>query len=208
MRILALSIALVAAFSMNAQASVTGLYNTGVDNSGNVLPYGSTDPHYTIVSSPDGGPLPEKTMDSSGGFPIPPWLGDDTLSRWDSESSDGHGGEGTGTFDNQTTFTSSVAGTVYITGQWATDDNIVGIKLNGGTLSNTGGGGFSFWTPFTIIGTVTAGTNTLDFFQGQGGTPGGVRVEIFSATTPEPASILVWGLVIGAGLVVARRRKA
>lgn len=41
---------------------------------------------------------------------------------------------------------------------------------------------------------------------------GGVRMLSLtggdSVSTPEPASVVVWGLVIAGGLVVARRRKA
>ncbi len=209
MRMLALTIALVALCSTNVHAAITigGLYNTGMSASGVVLPYGSIDPHYTIVSSPDGAPLAEKTMDSSGGFPIPPWVGDDHLSRWDSESTDGHGNEGTGTFDNQTTFVASGPGIATITGQWATDDSGTDILINGVSTGATAGG-FGSWTPFSITGVVHAGVNTLDFLQVNGGGPGGIRVEFFSPNpAPEPASFAIWGAVIAGGLLVAPRRR-
>ncbi len=213
MRTFAIALFVVAALSANLHAgisAISGLYNTGVDNSGAVLPYGSVDPHYVIASSPDGGPLNELTMDSSnpGNFPIPPWLGDDTLSRWDSESTDHDGNEGVGTFNNVTTFVSSTAGTVTITGQWASDDGGTNILLNGVSTGITGGA-FTAWSQFTITGPVTAGVNTLDFIQTNNGGPGGVRVEFTGGTvTPEPASLLVWGLAIAGGLVALRRRKA
>ncbi len=207
MRTFAIALVVVAGLCSSLHASVSGLYNTGVDNSGAVLPYGSVDSHYVITASPDGAPLPELTMDSSGGFPIGPWLGDDALSRWDSESNDGHGNEGVGPFYNVTTFTSSVTGTVWISGQWATDNEAVGITLNGVTVNAGNNNEFSVWTPFSISGAVVAGTNVLNFISNNDGGPGGVRVEFTSATTPEPASLVVWGLAITGGLVVARRRR-
>ena len=189
--------------SQASAAPITNLFNTGVDASGTPLPYGSTDPHYVITSPVT---APELTMDSSGGFPIPPWIGDDAVSRWDSQSQDGHGQENSSTYDNVTTFTSPLAGTVTITGKWATDDTGPNILINGVGTGATAGG-FSSFTPFSITGTVVVGTNTLDFQNlNGGGGPGGVRVEITSASvTPEPASLSLLGL--GGLSLLARRRR-
>jgi hypothetical protein len=185
-----------------------GVYNTGVDASGATLPDGTIDLHYTITASPDG-PSTETAKTSASGFPIPPWLGDDASSDWIGETA-GYPSlnEGVGNFDNVTTFTSPIAGIVTITGQWATDDAGVDILLDGVSTGNTAAG-FSSFSAFSITGAVTAGTNTLDFINGNTGGPGGVRVEFASAiVVPEPASIVLLGFAAIGLVCVARRRGA
>lgn len=61
---------------------IPSLFNTGVDASMTPLPDGTIgDPHYSLISVPDG------TTDilvrtSAGGYPIPPYFGDNSSSTW------------------------------------------------------------------------------------------------------------------------------
>ncbi len=185
--------------------SGTGLFNTGVGATGTTLADGTLDLHYAITASPDGAST-ETAKTSASGFPIGPWLGDDTASDWIGETA-GYPSlnEGAGLFHNDTTFSSPIAGTITITGQWATDDEGPDILLNGVSTVATSGGFGSFF-PFSITGSVVAGANTLSFENFNSGGPGGVRVEFTSADVspvPEPSSLAIFG--IGAlGLVIAR----
>lgn len=186
--------------------AVGGIYNTGVDATGAVLADGTVDSNYVITASVDG-PSTETAKSSASGFPIPPWLGDNSVSRWIGETA-GYPSlnEGTGLFNNQTTFTSPIAGTVTIVGQWATDNAGSDILINGVSTGATSSG-FSAFAPFTITAPVVVGVNTLDLVQTNAGGPGGVRAEFSSASvTPEPASLSLLGL--GGLSLLARRRKA
>src|ERR1700722_4728184 len=84
-------LALISASPAAQASTITGLYNTGVDNAGNTLSNGTLDTHYSLV--PPAGPL--QAFTSANGFPIPPWLGDDSLSTWigpNNSSATGPGG--------------------------------------------------------------------------------------------------------------------
>src|SRR5436190_21465609 len=70
------------ASSESPGALVGSLYNTGVSSTHAVLPDGTVgDSHYSLVSVP-GGTTQTLVRSSPGGFPIPPWLGDDSSSAW------------------------------------------------------------------------------------------------------------------------------
>ena len=100
-----LALALVVGGVGQVQADViTSLFNTGVDASGTPLPDGTIgDPHYSLVS------VPSLTTDirvrtSAGGYPIPPYFGDDSLSAWIGPNNDVVINGRNGLYDYQTTF--------------------------------------------------------------------------------------------------------
>ncbi len=217
------AVALLAAafFIPAAQATtITTLYNTGVDGSG-VIANGSADSHYTIVS-PTG--LTAVAGTASGGFPIGPWLGDNTASRWiGPENAARFAGANGAVFHYVTTF--SLAGldptTAAISGQWSTDDQGLDILINGNSLGlATVNNAYNIWTAFSVTSGFVSGLNTLEFVvlnskadccgYPAGFNPTGLRVEFTSATalaTPLPAT---WTMMF-AGLAVfgfaAYRRK-
>lgn len=194
----------------SGQAGNVQIFNTGVNALGMPLPDGTIgDPHYTLISTPPGSTTDIRVRTSAGGFPIPPWIGDDTVSAWIGPNNDTQVDGPVGLYDYRTTFTSPYAGTITITGRWASDNEGPDILLNGVSTGNATVNQFLDWTGFTIVGLANAGTNTLDFLVNNDGGPTGVRVEIFAAeAVPEPASLTLFGMgVVGLACYTRRRRK-
>jgi hypothetical protein len=199
----------------SAQGSViSSLFNTGVDGLGTPLSNNAAELHYTLVSVPSG-TTSIRVATSANGFPITPWLGDDSLSAWIGPASDGSLDGPGGNYDYQTTFdlTGFDPLTASITGQWSMDDAGVDILINGVSISPTSSN-FTSWTSFSINSNFVAGINTLDFVINNGSGPTGLRVEMSGAAdpaaagaVPEPATMTM----LGAGLSVLGllfRRKA
>jgi hypothetical protein len=159
-----------------------------------------------------GGTTTTLVRQAAGGFPIPPYIGDDSLFAWigpfNDTQIDGPGGR----YDYQTTFdlTGLDPMTALLTGQWAADDQGLDILINGVSTGSTSAG-FSAWSSFSISSGFVAGVNTLDFLVNNGSGPTGLRVEVSGTAdasgTPEPASMMLMcaGLT---GLWLVRRRIA
>jgi hypothetical protein len=184
------------------------IFNTGVDGSGTVLPDGTLgDPHYTLMTVPSGSTAIQ-VRTSAGGFPIGPWIGDDSLSAWIRPNNPGSNDPG-GTFDYQTTFdlTGLNPATAVLIGQWATDNQGSAILINGVSTGQTAAG-FTGWSSFTLSSGFIAGVNTLDFIvynvPQDTGNPTGLRVEMSgTAAVPEPSSLAQLFMQFGIVLVVA-----
>ena len=159
--------------------------NTGVDTSGNLLPGGAIDPHYTIVSSPDGtGPAAYVTL--YGGIPE---FSNGPASNWIAPAADqAFGFNSTGQYDYQTTLDLGAYDptNALITGELAADDHLVDILVNGVSTGITAPNQFFGYSTYTIDGSfLHSGVNTLDFLvrNDQGST--GFRNEM---TLTAPAS--------------------
>ncbi len=189
---------------------ISGLFATGVDGSGTPLALDVLDPHYTVVASP-GGATTAVTEVLSGA-----WLPSDAASQWICASGEL---DTVGHIDFQTTFTlPGDFSAASITGQFATDNEMVDVYLNGVALgfAQSNPFGFTFWTPFSISAgsDFVAGVNTLDFVINNDGGPEGLRVEMtgeasVGSSVPDAAStawLLLGGAVFIAGL--ARRHPA
>jgi hypothetical protein len=193
-----------------AQAAAISLFNTGVDGAGNVLADGASESHYTLTSVP-GGTSSLIARTSVGGFPIPPWLGNNTTSAWigPSNASDLDGPIGQYTYRTTFDLSSFIASTASITGRWSADNAGLDILLNGVSLGLTNGGFTGFSPDFTISSGFATGNNTLDFVVRNDGGPTGVRVELSgiadAASVPEPSDML--GTAIAFGSIVMLKRK-
>jgi hypothetical protein len=202
----------VAAFGLvtAAHANNIAIFNTGVDSSGIPLPDGTIgDSHYALVGVPSGTTtLAVRT--SAGGYPIPPWLGDDSLSAWIGPNGDQVLTGPTGNYDYQTTFdlTGLDPTTAVLNGLWASDDHGTDILINGVSTGFFNGGGFGSFDPFTITGGFVAGINTLDFLTNNITGPTSLRTEITGSASPSPEPSSLW--LLGAGLLglgsIRRRR--
>jgi hypothetical protein len=193
------------------------VYNTGVDSNQARSPDGTLgDAHYQLVSIPNAGQTKTiRVRNSNGGFPIGPWMGDDSASSWIGPNNNAQVYGSPGNYDYQTTFTApDGASSVTITGQWAADDSGLDIRVNGVSSGDTTTSGFSAFTPFTLTEPVAPGLNTLDFIvqnvNSNGDNPTGLRVEIGSVTfalVPEPAMGMAVATAASLGLILPRRRR-
>ena len=195
----------------SAQAAPINIFNTGVDANGDVVAGGTVgDEHYTLTSDPNGTITGIKTATAiSEGYPIGPWLGDNSLSSWIGPNTVDLVGPG-GLFTYQTTFDLSGLDhtTASILGRWATDDQGIDILINGTATGNTSAS-FGVFTDFTINSGFIAGVNTLDFVVTNGHGPTGLRVEITNANAvavDEPYALALLGLGL-LGLGINRNKK-
>jgi hypothetical protein len=194
-------------------ANASPLYNTGVDVSGGV------DLAWSIVGSIPSPPLTSSSNpmlsypsnvypDTSPGFPIPPWVPNSLISSWDTPfpppPNSNTDPSMNGSYIYQETFTSTGAFTLF--GQFAADNEVAAIILNGTQIYTgpiDGSSQFTFWTIFS--GLTQVGTNTIDFdvvnYAQNGGNPSGLDVQFQRdnrvGNTPLPST---WTMLI-AGFV-------
>ena len=201
----ALLVLVSTAFALaSAQAGmITSLFNTGVDAGGAVVANATPgDLHYTMISGPSG-VLPIQAVSSAFGYPIPPWLGDNLLSRWIGPlAPDMYGPAGSYTYRTTFTLAASEVSSASITGQWAGDDGggSGGIDLNGGSVAGPVTS-FGAWTAFSINSGFVAGVNQLDFTFVNAhavSNPTGLRVEMTGTlrAVPEPGSVALVALAL------------
>lgn len=191
-------------------AESINLFNTGVDSFGVPLPDNSIDPHYSITFPTA---APGIVAAASGGWPIPPWLGDNTTSAWVTPATDTRGPHDkvyhyTTTFD----LTGMDPSSAFISGQWAGDDGGVGglsdIILNGNSTLQFPEH-FISWTSFSLNSGFISGINTLSFqIKNYGGGPTGIRVEMRGKANgvPEAGSAMVLLGISLMGIETLRRR--
>jgi hypothetical protein len=204
--------------AQQAHATAITLFNTGVNATGTPLPDGTIgDPHYSLITVP-GGTTNIRVRTSAGGYPIPPYVGDNSTSAWIGPNNDAQVDGPIGTYDYRITFdlTGLNPSTASISGLWSSDNNGLAILLNG---NNTGNPGTSFtqftsFTSFSIpLGSLfVSGINTLDFLVNNGGGPTGLRVEMTGQASPagvpdSSSTLTLFCISIGALVVGCRRMK-
>lgn len=145
-------------------------FNTGVDDSGNALPDGTVDTHYTLILNPDSASS-ETFVEDSTVFPIVsgPWVANNAFSKWigpRTETSAAAGAEGSGgdyTYRTVVDLTGFDPASVVIIGDWSTDNAGVDILINGVSTGQPNTAQFPTFTPFSISTGFRAGLNTIDF---------------------------------------------
>ncbi|MBN1816477.1 MAG: PEP-CTERM sorting domain-containing protein [Sedimentisphaerales bacterium] len=194
-----------------------GLYNTGVDDSGIPLADNAIDPHWTLsgTGAAEGqGPDAIVTREA-GGFPIGPWLLDaaDPASAWITPAADTNGPgatDGTAIYEFSTGFTTSIGGTLTITGTQSADNGVVGVALDGmaGTFTQVG---FNTFADFSVTAEITGTDHVLSFqvVNGAGEAnpdgPIGLRVHINTVDfTPIPEPMTLSLLALG-GVIILRK---
>ena len=173
--------------------SVPGLYNTGVNNSGLVLPQQSLEQHYAVSGA------------STIAYVVPPvyhpglgwaWLPAPAGSAWIGPNSTTNTASpdpvGTYHFTIQFDLTGYNPADVRISGSWMTD-NTGEMFLNGAfTGFTTGPESYKQLSPFTLGSGFVSGINTLEFRvlnEFVGPNPTGLCVAGLSATlVPEPSA--------------------
>jgi hypothetical protein len=196
--------------------SITTLFNTGVNATGTPLPDGTIgDPHYSLITAPPSSALDIRVRTSAGGFPIPPWVGDDSVSAWIGPNNDAQVDGPVGSYDYRITF--DLRGlnpsTASISGLWATDNEGLDILLNGKSTGNKSVG-FTAFTSFSIPpgSLFVSGLNTLDFLVHNDGDKTGLRVEMTGQALPvevldSSSTLTLLSISVGALLVACRRMK-
>lgn len=157
---------------------VTGLFATGVNSAGVVLPQGTVDPHWTLISSPDPSfPGPNAYLfQLQGGYGYAP---NSTTSAWISARPSGSSAAGLYTYRLSFDLTGFSPSTTILKGQFWSNDDVQNTYLNGTALGikNTSSGK-KYPTSFVITSGFLAGVNTLDFVVKTNHEDSGFRAEV------------------------------
>lgn len=206
-------LALILVFTPIAFAlPIPGLFNTGMDEFGNLLPDGALDPHYTF-----GFPLPNAGQNARViAEPLhPSWMPNNDTSRWLWIGEDAHpNGNGVNDplmaqFELYFDLTGFDPRTAVLRGRWVADDAGVQIYINGHP-TGIDATGFDYFTEFTIIsasmpGVFLPGLNVIEFRTTDNGAVAGFRAEISGeASMPEPVTMI--SVAGGLAVLFAARR--
>ena len=166
-----------------------GLFNTGVDDAGNPLGGGAIDPHYRLITNPDGGAPNARLHDPAA----PGWIPNEGGSRWlGPRASTAAAPNGIYTYRTTVNLTGRDLASVRLAGRWAGDD-FAQISVNGVVTPLLNTNLWFGWTPFAITAAnaaLVAGTNNLDFVVQNTGTWTGLRVEFLEVRADSAFSLL------------------
>ena len=196
-------------------ATITGLFNTGVDASGIALVGGDgvVDPHWSIVTSTSAGFDGAQAVT----YKHPAYAADDGDSRWVSLSSTGSPGGNVTLYRLSFDLTGLNSSMAQSSGSWGSENGSE-ILLNGVSTGFTTGN-FAVLTTFSLSSGFVAGVNNLDIRVTDAGAPTAFRFDNLAGTAdlpgagpggvPEPAT---WAMMLlgfmGTGSVLRARRGA
>ena len=136
-----------------------GLFDTGVDDAGNVLARGATDTHYTLPVTQVGTSGMNATVVSN----LPEtWVPNGATHAWIGPAADPSASP-PGPYDFQTIFSVSSAGGGQLTGSIAADDDLVDILINGKSTQFTRTAASTSLATFSVTSGLVSGVNTIDF---------------------------------------------
>jgi len=162
------------------------IFGTGLDTNGNALPGGSSDPHWTLDSTPSSTSSSNAIVVSSDPWGYP----QHSNARWISASANGNGPFPVGNFVYSTTFdlTNFDPSSASVSGIMAADDNVVSVNLNGNPTGASCSSCYSSGTAFAINSGFIAGVNTLTFVTYNGGGPAGFQTSLSGTANPSAAA--------------------
>lgn len=190
-----------------ALANTLTFFDTGVAANGSVLAAGSTDSHYTLLYSSDGGSYTATTTTPNGA-----WAGDTSTAGWISPGASGNSSWNSGYYIYETTLdlTGYNASTASLSGMIAGDDFYY-IYLNRGGNAVFSGSGFSSLTPFLVNSGFVSGINQVDFVVVNQGSATGLMVDgavlTADSQTPEPGTLMLLGTGVALGVFGRMRRR-
>ena len=184
--------------TLRLRLQMTGLYGTGVDDSGALAVEGSADLHYQLVASADPFyPGPQALVMTNNVWPVQSgvYMTNGPISSWISPAPNSGVGNLVGNYTYRTSFMLDTLdpSTVRIEGRWASDNGAFDVLLNGVSLGLVNNNGFASFAPFVISSGFVAGSNSLDFviYNGPDAGPTALRVEMtgmglpYTATPPQ-----------------------
>ena len=201
------AVAFVALSTASHATTVTNVFSTGVDASGNVQSGGS-DIHYSSTGPTTLYHNPAYLADDAVGTPGSAWIGSEDAFPDKA---------GVGTFDYTVHFTLASVSDAVLSGLWGTDNQGMDILINGhstglqllGVVFDNFNQLHSFTTSLAQSAFFLVGDNTLTFRVENDGGPGALRTANLSvATTPIPPSILMFLTALGGMGFVGYRRRA
>jgi hypothetical protein len=170
--------------------AIPGVFGTGVDSRGELLPTGAVDPHYVLASDvyeigvePPALVVDDLAWRALGG----PWLPNDDSSLWIGPETSVAATAPAGEYRYTISF--DLAGMNHETARlqlrWAADDRGTSGHLNGADTRLSGTSAHTFSEAFTLTDGFVSGVNVLEFVvrnlepaSSSGSNPTGVRVEL------------------------------
>ena len=200
--------------------SITGLYTTGVKNSGGLLANNKADAHYVVTASSAGSTYTGNSYTVT--TPASGWLAETSTAQWIVAPNGSTNGSNTtrpnGTYDYTLTFSMPAGAqlsTVSITGTGAVDDTAT-IYVNGTLVSGQTLNSWNSANSFTLDSSNASfitGSNTVTFrVNNSGGGATGMMITSFSGTAiiPEVGAFLPVAAAVGVcglGLMARRRNR-
>lgn len=162
---------------------VPGFFNTGVDATGQPLADLEIDPHYRLIANANEPEVSDALAMIN--LPSPPWVVNTETSRWIGPTPDSNAAEGDYIFRLTVDLSGLDPASVYVTGQYATDNLGSDVLVNGTSVGLVNTNQFAAYTPFVINSGFRVGVNTIDWVVNN------------APATPNPTGLRIEGMRAG-----------